>query len=313
MRPWIGAAFALAAAAWLAGATARGQVIERDTKVTGPRGRTIERQVRTQRGPGYIERDVDIRRPAGEFHRETIIRDGQGYGPGPGPGPWVGGGGPRGFYPGGPVFVERDVIYAPPPPPRPSGFFALGLPFFGLSVGGPPLLPPPVVVGPPPVIVVSQAPAYVAAPQPSQGQAAPPVAVVDPLTVPLNQLQSYHASQRRDGSLALGSQGDPRAVPALMDRLKADGDREVRIAAAWALGEIGDPRAAVYLERAALFDKKPDVREAAAAAYKRLHREGTPAPAPADPASATESPPPPEDANTPPPPPMPDGGFRETP
>ena len=324
MRTRMRAGLALVAGIGLVGATARGQVVERDTKVTGPRGRTIERQVRTQRGPGYINREVDIRRPAGEFQRDTTIRTGP---VGPGPRGWVGGGGyggfgPRGFGPGGPVFVERNVFVAPPP--RPAGFFSLGLPFFGLSVGAPALFPPPVVVAPPPVVVAPPPPVVAGAPQPypgqGQGQGAPPVQVVDPLTVPLNQLQSYHGNLRRDGALALGRIGDPRAVPALMERLKADSDREVRIAAAWALGEIGDPRAGVYLERAALFDKKQDVRDAAAAAYKRLPREGA---APAD-APATEAPPtavppaaadapPPFDPNTPPPPPTPDGGFRETP
>ena len=332
MRTWIKVGLALAAGAGLAGPAARAQVVERDTKVTGPRGRTIERQVRTQRGPGYIDREVDIRRPAGEVRRDTIIRAGPGPGGGGGPRPWVGGGGgygPRGFGYGGPVFVERNVFVAPPP--RPAGFFGIGLPFFGLSVGAPAFAPPPVVVAPPPIIVAPQPPVVVAGGQPYPGQPGPPaqqpVAVADPLTVPLSQLQSFHSVNRRDGCLAIGRTGDPRGVPALMDRLKNDGDKDVRIAAAWALGEIGDPRAGVYLERAALFDKKQEVRDAAANAYKRLPPEGAavqvapPANAgpinagPADaapifqpPADAGSPPPPAFDPNTPPPPPTPAEG-----
>ena len=39
------------------------QVVERDTKITGPRGRSINRQVDIERGPGTFQRQVQIQRP----------------------------------------------------------------------------------------------------------------------------------------------------------------------------------------------------------------------------------------------------------
>jgi HEAT repeat protein len=63
---------------------------------------------------------------------------------------------------------------------------------------------------------------------------------------------------------ALGQAGDASAV-ATLEPLLADGDAEVRAAAAGALGRIGDPGAAPAL-RAALADEVARVREAAAAA-----------------------------------------------
>jgi hypothetical protein len=244
--------------AWLVasclGATAAAQqVIERDTTLTGPRGRTIERSIRTERGPGFVDRQVEIKRPG-----ETLIRDTRIFSPGPRPG-FAPGPGPR-FYGGRPIvenfFVQRPAVVAP----------VIGVPFFSLFVGGggggggfgggfgggP--------VGPPPVAV-----------PPSVPQPPPPV---DPIADPLGRLKSLHSNSRRDGCLALGSLHDPRAVPALIERLEKDIEKEVRVAAAWALGEIGDPRGAVPLERAALLDKRHDVREAAKTAYDRLPKPG---------------------------------------
>src|SRR5436305_622010 len=56
----------------LASSMALAQVVEveRDTKLTGPKGRTIERDIKVQRGPGYVDRQVEIKRPG-----ETLIRD----------------------------------------------------------------------------------------------------------------------------------------------------------------------------------------------------------------------------------------------
>ena len=76
------------------------------------------------------------------------------------------------------------------------------------------------------------------------------------------------------GRSTLGRIGDDRAVGSLIDRLEHDGDRDVRVAAAWALGEIGDERAALTLQRASLSDRKHEVREAANIAYRKLPRPG---------------------------------------
>jgi hypothetical protein len=301
-------------------------VRERDTTITGPRGRTIERQVRSERGPGYVDRQINIQRPAGTFQRNVQIQRSPG---------WVGGGYGGGGYVSGPpqrTFIERDVIIQRPPIWGPAWgpavafgtpfAFGIGAPFFNFSFGGNPA-PPPVVVAAQPVIAGAPA---AAAPQPG---APAPTAVMPPPQAPvpdgfvdaMGRLRSFHEHSRRDGALTLGRMHDPRAVPALIDRLKNDSGREVRIAAAWALGEIGDPRAGVALERAKLFDWRKEVRDAAAEAYARLPREGEPmlgqntaaAGAPSDMAprsvlrsDAAPPPPPAPPEPTPPPPPQPD-------
>ncbi len=332
MRRGIGAGLALAAA--LLGASGldargQGQVIERKTEVTGPRGRTIERDVRVQRGSGYIDRQIDIRRPGGEIRRDTRVLTGPPGGGHPRGGPaFAGGGGggwgPRPWGPRPGVIIERDVIFAPPPPPpRPFGFLAVGGPLFGLSLGAPALIaPPPVFVTPPPVIVAPAPPVQVAAP------------TIDPVAEALGQLQGFWVSNRREAALALGRLNDPRAVPSIMERLKNDSDKTVRAACAWSLGEIGDPRAASYLEHATLYDKRQEVRDAAGLAYQRLPQVTTTTPAPAAPTggavAGVQSAPPaleppaeelppadlaPIDRDTPPPPPRPaeETGFRDTP
>ena len=50
------------------------EVLERDTTITGPRGRTIQRQVEIQRKPGMIDRSIQIKRPGGTFERQTQIQ-----------------------------------------------------------------------------------------------------------------------------------------------------------------------------------------------------------------------------------------------
>ena len=50
---------------WVLTVPLAGQTVERDTTITGPRGRSIERQVEIQRTPGSIERQVQIKRPGG--------------------------------------------------------------------------------------------------------------------------------------------------------------------------------------------------------------------------------------------------------
>lgn len=232
------------------------QVIERDTRLTGPRGRTIERDVRVERGPGYVDRRIEIKRPG-----ETLIRDTRAS-TGPGGRPWgPGGGGPR--FHGGPPIIEEVIVQRPP-------VFStfVGVPFFNLFVGSAP--PPPVVVYPEPVFVPPPVVVY----PPPQPVAPPPQVAVDPLADALGRLKSHHGNSRRDGALTLGRIGDDRAVPALIDRLDKDTDKEARVAAAWALGEIADERAALPLERASLHDRKHEVREAASIAYRKLPKPG---------------------------------------
>jgi HEAT repeat protein len=148
--------------------------------------------------------------------------------------------------------------------------------------------------------------------------------VVDPVADAMARLQSHHGNSRRDGAVTLGRLRDPRAIPALVDRLKNDKDKEVRVASATALGEIGDPSAASYLERATVYDKKKEVRDAASAALSRMPRTlppGNPpvessAPAMIAPAPAPTSVPAIEPQENVPPPPMPDPpapGFRDRP
>ncbi len=223
---------------------ASAQVVERDVSVTGPRGNTIERKVRTERVGNVIDRQIDIRRPGGTYHRETEIIGGIPGGRGPGP-----------VYYGGPRFVGAPFVAAPA---------------FSFFVGSAP--PPPLYFGPPPV--------FVAAPPPR------PI-VIDAVTTEIENLSSLHSNHRRDGAIALGKYGDPRAVFPLVDRLKNDHEKEVRQAAAWALAEIGDSRAIIPLEAAAQFDKRPDVRAVAAKSLARMpsklprpHETANVAPAP---------------------------------
>ena len=259
---------------------AAAQVVERDTKLTGPKGRTIERSIRTERGPGFVDRRVEIKRPHETLIRDTRIQQPGGHAPPPGPGFRPGSGPPRG--PGFRPVVERDVIIERGPVLAP--FVA---PFLSFSFGSPPPPPPPPVVYVPEPVYVPAEPVYVPAPYVAAvppvvvapAPAPEPVPVVGPPIAPqvadaIGRLSSFHHQSRRDGCLTLGHLGDARAVPPLMARLEQDFDREVRTAAAWALGELADPRAALVLERAALYDKRQEVRDAARLAYRKLPRPG---------------------------------------
>jgi hypothetical protein len=282
------------------GLTAQGQEVvrERDTTITGPRGRTIQRDVRTERGPGNVDRRVTIQRPGGTLTREVQVQRVPGFAAPP----------PQRMFVERDVIINRRPIWGPTVAIGTPFAFGLGLPFFNFNFGAP--APPPVYVAPPPVIV-AQPPVVAGAPAASPVVYPPQqVAVPDGFTDAIGRLHSMHEHSRRDGVLTLGRMRDPRAVPALLDRLKNDTAREVRVAAAWSLGEIGDPRAGVALQRAALFDWRQEVRDAAQQAYQRLPQPGQPMlAAPVQPTGAVAPPPSiavrPSNADVPPPPPEP--------
>jgi hypothetical protein len=227
-------------------------VQEREATITGPRGRTIDRRLEVERGPGMYQRQLQIQRPGGTLQRNFLMeRVARGGG-------FVGGGyGPR------PMFFERNVFITP----RPATSWSFGL--FGAPILAfpfwQPAPPPPVVVAPPPGGVAPQP--GVAAPG-AVGQPSP--APLDPVALAAQRLQSHHASSRRDGAQTLGRLGDPRAVPALVHALKYDSSKDVKIAAATALGDIGGQDAEVVLERCIIYEKKQEVRDAAAVALRNL-------------------------------------------
>jgi hypothetical protein len=258
---------------------------QRDVTITGPRGRSIQRDTTIERGPGFVDRQLNIQRPGGSFSSNTmvqrapsVVRGGGGFGPAVRPGGW--GWGPR-------PFIGREVIINNGGGPASwIAPLAVGLGSFGVgmfagnalaSANAAPPPPQPVYVVPSPGYVIQPAPGAVAYPpqpgvpvQPVQPAPPPPP---DPVSEAVLRLQSHHANSRRDGALTLGRLRDPRAIPALVERLKNDTDTDVRTAAATALGEIGDPRAGIYLERVTIYDKRQKVRDAAALALTRLPRD----------------------------------------
>lgn len=339
MDAWIKTGLTLTACFCLGsgGSSALGQrVFEQDTTITGPRGRSIERRVRAERGPGMVSRDVRIQRPGGTFEREIQVQRGVSYhggqvrSQGRGFVP-TGGHGPHGYRGFGPGIIQRDVIIRDRGGPGwgtvagvGGGLFGLGMLAGNLLASPAPPPPvvyaaPPVVYAQPPTVVVEQPPTVVYkppvryAPQPSR------TVVVDPVANALARLRSNHDNSRRDGAKTLGSLGDARAVPALVDRLQNDSDKSVRQAAAWALGEIGDPRAASALEYATRADRRQDVRTEAAHAIARLQRpivvqppqsSSAPelVPLPEYPSTPDDGPPLTRPEETEPPPPFPDDG-----
>ena len=106
----------------VSGSLALGQTIERDTTITGPRGRTINRQVEVQRGPGGIDRSVQIQRPGGTFDRQVQVQRSPAWRP-PLGGPW-----PR------PAWFPRPVVVGAPAPA--FGFGLLAAPMLNFSFGG---------------------------------------------------------------------------------------------------------------------------------------------------------------------------------
>jgi HEAT repeats len=231
----------------VAGGSASGQTVERDTTITGPRGRSITRDVEVQRGPGSTTRSVQITRPGGTFDRSVQVQRS------PAAGPWR----PGGFIPG-----PRPWAFGPRPliinqaPAIGIGVAALPLPFMNFSFGGGGggggmgMGGGPGPGGPPPGMP----------PQPP-----------DQVALMTQRLQNFYPSNRKEAAYTLGKLQDPRAVPALVHALKYDAWKDVRIAAAIALGEIGGPDAAIALERDAVYDHKEEVRKVASTALERLN------------------------------------------
>jgi epoxyqueuosine reductase len=71
--------------------------------------------------------------------------------------------------------------------------------------------------------------------------------------------RARHAGFLRNVAVALGNEGDPRAVPALVEALSHD-EPLVRGHAAWALSRIGAPSAAQPLEARLRIENDPEVR-----------------------------------------------------
>ena len=207
--------------------------------------RWYERKLQVERGPGFYDRSLQIQRPGGTLERNLSIQRGGLPGGGFGFRPW-------------PIF--QPGFFAP----RPVSSFSLGimaapmitLPFgAGISGGGMGAAAGP--MGMPPQGGI--APGNASQPSP-----------LDPVALAAQRLQSHHSNSRRDAAVELGRLGDPRAVPALVNVLKNDSSKDVKIAAATALGEIGVGESEVVLERCIIYEKRQDVRDAAATALRTL-------------------------------------------
>lgn len=94
------------------------QTVERDTTITGPRGRSIERKTEIQRGPGSIDRQVQVTRPGGTFTRQTQIQRSPALGP-VRRGPLIAGPWPR------PAWFPRPVVIGQPVPAFGFGLLAV--------------------------------------------------------------------------------------------------------------------------------------------------------------------------------------------
>src|SRR5690349_10112149 len=112
MKRWFFLSLALALGLALDGGPSLGQIVERerDVTITGPRGRSVERSIVSERGPrGLIDRQVTIQRPGGTFQSSAhVVRPPVHVNPGP----MVRGGGfvppgrPGGFGPRPNVFIN---------------------------------------------------------------------------------------------------------------------------------------------------------------------------------------------------------------
>jgi hypothetical protein len=217
---------------------------ERETTITGPRGRTIDRRIEVDRGPGFYDRSLQIQRPGMTLQRGFQVQGGV---PVPRPG----------------VLVERNIFVGP----RPASAWSFGFmaaPMITFPFWQPAL--PPVVVAPPGGMV-AQPGAVMPAPQPGATTGA---TALDPVALAAQRMQSYHSGSRREGAETLGRLGDPRAIPPLVNALKYDSSKDVKIASATALGAIGGREAEVVLERCIVYEKKQEVRDAAAIALRDL-------------------------------------------
>jgi HEAT repeats len=246
---------AFAILCWVLALPLSGQTIERDTTITGPRGRTLDRQVEIQRKPGSVSRDIQIKRPGGTFERQVQVqRSPAGVRRGPLiPGPW-----PR------PPWIPRTVVIGQPAPA--FGFGLLAAPMLNFSFGGG---GGGFGGGGPGVPFRGGGPAG-----PPGGPAPPP----DEVALMAQRLQSFYSNNRKEAAYTLGQLGDPRAVPSLVHVLKYDYHKDVRIASAIALGEIGGSESAIALERSSIYDHKEDVRQASATALERLNAKAKSAP-----------------------------------
>src|SRR5512135_2592831 len=153
MNAWFRAGMVSAIGLLLGGPPVWGQVVrERDVRITGPRGRTIERDMRSVVGPGFIDRQTTIQRHGGTFQRDVLVRQRPAF---VGGGGWIGGGpwvGPR----RPPVFVEN--VFVPRPSPLISALpflGGLGLGFGAGALMGAAASPPAVVAPTPPVVIAS--------------------------------------------------------------------------------------------------------------------------------------------------------------
>ncbi len=95
----------------------QGQTVERDTTITGPRGRSIERKTEIQRTPGGVDRQLQITRPGGTITRQTQIQRSPVMGP-VRRGPLIAGPWPR------PPWFPRPVVIGQPAPAFGFGLLA---------------------------------------------------------------------------------------------------------------------------------------------------------------------------------------------
>ena len=248
----------LGVACWVSTMAVSGQTVERDTTITGPRGRSVERQVEIQRSPGSVERQVQIKRPGGTFERQVQVQRSPAGIARRGPliaGPW-----PR------PPWIPRPLVIGQPGPAFGFGLMAVPALNFsfgggGFGGGGGPGFGGAGAMGPG---------------GPGGGPPQPP----DQVALMTQRLQSFYSGNRKEAAYTLGRLGDPRAVPSLVHVLKYDSNKDVRIAGAISLGEIGGPDAAISLERCSIYDHKDDVRHAAAIALERLNAKAKASPPP---------------------------------
>jgi hypothetical protein len=249
------------------GGVVSGQTLERDTTITGPRGRTIQRQVEVQRGAGTIDRSIRVTRPGGTIDREVQLQRAPAMRRGLIPGPW-----PRPAWVG-----PRPLIIAQPAPA--FGFGLMAAPFLNFSFGG---------GGGGGGFGVGGGMGGMGGPA---GQPVPPPPPPDQVALMCQRLQGFGVNGRKEAAYTLGRLGDPRAVPSLIHVLKYDNFKDVRVAAAIALGEIGGSDAAVALERAAVYDHREDVKKAARTALERLNVKAKAAATLARPPAMTAQPP----------------------